>query len=151
MRRCPHQWPMSACLFFLSLYISATSHYCHRVYPTRSFVSNRPRPSLGLSVSRVCTMRLFFLNFLADSLKSHQISLPVGKRHFFHFDYFSGCSTHFWPLNSPKTRKCPNLSNRCSYEVLWPLILTGTWMFLYVFHTDHTLKINRSAPKSQKW
>ena len=134
--------------------------YCyHHFLPFSSFLFMK-QPGLYLLVdyqspfhlilSRVCTMRPFFLNFLVDTLKSCEISLPIGKKSFFIIsNIFQVAPPIFWPLKSPKLRKCPYLSNLWSFEVLWPLILTGTCMFLYVFHTNDTSKTNGSAPKSQ--
>ena len=85
-------------------------------------------------IIRVCTMRPFFLNFLADTLKSCEMSLTVGKNTFFIISIiFQVAPPIFWALKSPKMRKYPYLNNRWSYEVLWPLILTGTCMFLTTF------------------
>ena len=109
--------------------------------------SYRTPPLLSL-----CSMcyETFFPRFLSRHLKKLRNIIASWKKYiFYHFDYFPGCSAHFWPLESPKMRQCPYLNNRWSYEVLWPLILSRTSMFLTYFIL--TSKMSRSSPKTKKW
>ena len=81
--------------------------YCyHHFLPFSSFLFMK-QPGLYLLVdyqspfhlilSRVCTMRPFFLNFLADTFKNCEISLPVGKKYIlYHY------SIIIFPFLTPK-------------------------------------------------
>ena len=89
----------------------------------------------------------FFLKYFSGNFKKLQNIIACSKKtSFYKFDYFSCCSAHFWPLKSLKLRKCPYLSNCRSHRVLLSLILTKTYMFLYVFLTVYTSKMKRNAP-----